>query len=56
VAGLVYGVVVYVVMWFIILPLLDPVMLNLNAFVFFLGHMMWGVALALVNYRATAKT
>jgi len=55
VAGVVYGVVIYLVMWFVVLPLVDPVMLNLNAYVFFLGHMMWGVALGAINSWATAK-
>ncbi len=54
VAGLIYGVVIYLVMWFVVLPLVDPVMLNLNAIVFLLGHMMWGVALGIVNHRVTA--
>jgi len=53
--GVVYGVVVFVGMWFLILPLVDPVMLNLNAAVFFLGHIMWGAALAAVNYLVGAK-
>ena len=55
VAGLVYGVLIYVVMWLIVAPLVDPVMLNLNAFLFFLGHMMWGIALGLVNHWITAR-
>ena len=55
VAGVVYGVVIYLVMWFAVLPAVDPVMLHLNAFVFLLGHMMWGVALGAVNHWATAK-
>jgi hypothetical protein len=55
VAGLVYGVAVYIAMWFVVLPLVDPVMLNLNAIVFLLGHMMWGIALGLVNHWATAR-
>ena len=56
VAGLIYGVVIYLIMWLVVLPLVDPVMLNLNAIVFLLGHMMWGVALGLVNHRVTAAT
>ncbi len=54
VAGLIYGVVIYLVMWFVALPLVDPVMLNLNAIVFLLGHMMWGVALGFINHRVTS--
>ena len=53
--GVVYGVVFFLMMWFLILPLIDPVMLNLNAAVFFLGHMMWGAALGgLSNFAARA--
>jgi len=55
VTGLIYGVVIYVVMWFAIVPLVDPVMLRLNALAFLLGHMMWGIALGLVNHWASAK-
>ncbi len=54
-AGVIYGVVIFGVTWLVILPLVDPVMLNLNAFVFLLGHMMWGVALGAINHRLTAR-
>ncbi|MBI4789701.1 MAG: hypothetical protein HY782_21940 [Chloroflexi bacterium] len=53
VAGMMYGAVVYAVMALIVVPLVDPVMANLNAVVFFLGHLMWGVALGALNYRFT---
>ncbi len=53
IAGMVYGAVVFAAMWFVVAPLVDPVLLNLNAVVFFLGHLMWGVALGAVNYWAT---
>ena len=43
-----YGVGVYVVMWFLVLPMIDPVMLQLNAIVFLAGHMMWGGAIGAV--------
>ena len=55
VAGVGYGAVVFLVTWFVILPLIDPVMLNLNAVVFFLGHVIWGIALGGLNYWATAR-
>ncbi|CAG0946349.1 hypothetical protein ANRL1_02929 [Anaerolineae bacterium] len=54
-AGMMYGAVVFAAMWFVALPIIDPVMLNLNAVVFFLGHLMWGVALGALNYRFGAK-
>lgn len=55
VAGVAYGVVVFVLTWFVIVPLIDPVMLNLNAVVFFLGHIWWGIALGALNFWATAR-
>ena len=55
VAGLVYGVAIFAAMWYIVLPLVNPVMLNLNTGVFFLGHMMWGAALGAVNYFVVAR-
>jgi hypothetical protein len=56
VGGVVYGVAVFLVMWFVALPLIDPVMLRLNALVFLIGHMMWGAALALVvGWSGTRK-
>jgi uncharacterized membrane protein YagU involved in acid resistance len=55
VGGLVYGIAIFIAMWFIVLPLVNPVMLNLNPGVFFLGHVMWGAALGAVNYRFVAK-
>lgn len=53
--GVVYGVAIFLGMWFFVLPLIDPVMLNLNAAAFFLGHMMWGAALGALNFRIVAK-
>ncbi len=55
VAGMMYGAVVYALMALAVVPLVDPVMANLNAVAFFLGHLMWGVALGALNYRLTAK-
>jgi len=34
VAGVVYGIIVWGLMWFVVLPLVDPLMLNLNGLVF----------------------
>jgi len=55
VGGLIYGVAIFIVMWYVILPLINPVMLNLNAGVFFLGHMMWGAALGAANYLVVTR-
>jgi hypothetical protein len=55
VGGVVYGLLVFVVMWFGIVPLVDPVMLKLNAPVFAISHMMWGATVGLVlGWRPTA--
>ena len=48
VGGVVYSLVVFVIMWFGIVPLVDPVMLKLNGLVFAISHVMWGAALGLV--------
>jgi hypothetical protein len=46
--GMIYSLVVFVVMWFGIVPLVDPVMLKLNGLVFAVSHLMWGAALGLL--------
>lgn len=48
VSGAVYGLLVFGAMWFIVLPRVDPVMLQLNGPVFALTHVMWGGALGLL--------
>ncbi len=48
IGGLVYGAVVFLVMWVVVLPLVDPVMLRLNSIVFLVSHMMWGAVIGLV--------
>jgi hypothetical protein len=48
--GVAIGVAVFAAMWFLVLPLIDPVMLQLQAAAFLAGHMMWGAALGAVNY------
>lgn len=50
-AGVIYGVAVWAMMWFVMLPLIDPLMLNLNGPTFLIGHMMWGGALGLLWSR-----
>lgn len=52
VSGIVWGAAVFVVMWYAIVPAINPLMLNLNAPAFFAGHLMWGAALGLL-WRAT---
>jgi len=44
--GVVFGIIhalgVFVIMWFVVLPAIDPVMLQLNPFVFAATHVVWG--------------
>ncbi len=46
-AGLVYGVVVFLVMWYLVTPVVDPVMMRVNYVGFLAGHMMYGIGLGL---------
>lgn len=46
--GAVYGLAVFFVMWYLVVPAVDPVMRQLNATVFAIAHIMWGAALGLV--------
>jgi len=54
VAGVAWGVIVFGAMWFVVVPAIDPLMLNLNGFWFLAGHMMWGAALAFLWARLGA--
>ena len=44
-AGMAWGVALFVGMWFVVAPIVDPLLLNLNGLAFFLAHLMWGGAL-----------
>jgi hypothetical protein len=46
--SVIYSLAVFFVMWYVIVPLVDPVMLSLNPLVFAVSHMMWGAALGLI--------
>lgn len=50
--GAAWGVAIYVGMWYVVLPVIDPVMLNLNGPLFLAGHLMWGAALGYLWSRA----
>lgn len=54
--GVAWGVAVFAVMWFVLVPIVDPLMLNLNAVVFLAAHMMWGAALGLIWVRYGGRT
>ncbi|HEX4841678.1 MAG TPA: hypothetical protein VFV60_05885 [bacterium] len=45
VAGAGYALVIFFVMWYLVVPAVDRVMLNLNATVFGIAHLMWGAVL-----------
>ncbi len=45
--GAVYALVVFFAMWYVVVPAVDRVMLNLNATVFAIAHIMWGATLGL---------
>jgi len=51
VAGVGWGVIVFAATWLVVLPIVDPVMLNLNAAAFLAGHAMWGAALGFLWAR-----
>lgn len=46
--GMAWGVTVFAVMWFVVVPIVDPLMLNLSAPVFLAAHVMWGAALGII--------
>ena len=45
IAGMAFGLMVFVVMWFVVLPIINPVMLILSPAVFAVAHLMWGAVL-----------
>jgi hypothetical protein len=53
IAGLVYGVIIFVLMWFVVLPFVDPVMLRVSFVAFLIGHMMFGLGLGLTRIWAS---
>jgi len=53
--GAIYGLIVFFVMWYVVLPPVDAVMLNLSVTIFALAHLMWGAALGLL-LPAAAQT
>ena len=50
-AGVAWGAIVFGATWFVVVPAVDPLVLNLNGIVFLVGHMMWGAALGLLWSR-----
>ncbi|MEX2183265.1 MAG: hypothetical protein WEC14_02370 [Chloroflexota bacterium] len=56
--GMAWGAAVFVAMWFVVAPAIDPLMLNVNAAAFFAAHLMWGAALGFIwtRYGSTGPT
>ncbi len=52
ITGTIYSLVIFFVMWYVVAPIVDPVILNLNATVFAIAHIMWGAALGLLVPRS----
>lgn len=50
--GVLYALAIFVIMWYLVVPAIDPVMLKLNGVVFAIAHMMWGAVLGLFVSRA----
>lgn len=49
VLGLMYGAAVFAVMWWLIVPAVDPAMHEVNMLLFFIGHLMYGGVLGLLT-------
>jgi hypothetical protein len=47
-----WGVVVFAAMWLVVVPAIDPLVLNLNGVAFLAGHVMRGAALGFLWARA----
>ncbi len=43
--GAVYALAVFVIMWYVVVPAVDPVMRQLNGTAFGIAHIMWGAVL-----------
>lgn len=54
VLGMVWGGIVFVAMWYVVLPLVDPAMGRLHIVAFLLGHLMWGAAVGAIVSRGGA--
>jgi hypothetical protein len=48
VLGMMYGAAVFAVMWWLVVPAVDPVMQEVNGVLFFIGHLLYGGVLGLV--------
>jgi hypothetical protein len=48
VLGMMYGAAVFAIMWWLVVPAVDPAMQEVNGALFFIGHLMYGGILGLV--------
>jgi len=46
-AGVGYALLIFATTWYLVLPVIDPVMLKLNPALFAVAHVMWGATLGL---------
>ncbi len=54
--GAVYALAVFVVMWYVVVPAVDPVMRQLNGTAFGIAHIMWGAVLGWVVSQPAGTT
>lgn len=52
--GAFYGLVIFFIMWYGVVPVVDPVLRQLNTSAFAIAHIMWGGALGLLVPRTVA--
>lgn len=54
--GVVYALAVFLVMWYVVVPGIDPVMRQLNGTVFAIAHVMWGAVLGWFVFQPSGAT
>lgn len=53
--GMMYGLILFGIMWTLVLPIVDPVMLRLNGGVFAFAHAMLGAVMGILVERRSAS-
>jgi len=53
--GVGYALLVFATTWYLVLPVIDPVMLKLNPAFFAVAHVMWGATLGLTMPRPAER-
>jgi len=53
--GVGYALLIFATTWYLVLPVIDPVMLKLNPASFVVAHVMWGAALGLTMPRPVER-